>query len=84
MIGKIRVRSVATLRAESARMQISYRVVSGVARSAFRAIERTTTRCRTKTVAPAIISASKIVMFMLPPFRHSAAAWPHSSMSVGQ
>jgi hypothetical protein len=44
----------------------SYRVICA-ARSPFRAIDCIMTLARTKTVAPATTSASKIVMFISPP-----------------
>jgi cobalamin biosynthesis protein CbiG len=46
-------------------MRIGYRVVSGVARPAFRTMDCTTTLVRTKTAAAAMASASKIVMFIM-------------------
>jgi hypothetical protein len=48
-------------------MRIGYRVVSGVARPAFRTMDCTTTLVNTKTAAAAMTNASKIVMFMVPP-----------------
>jgi hypothetical protein len=46
-------------------MRIGYRVVSGVARPAFRTMDCTTTLVKTKTAAAAMMSANKIVMFIV-------------------
>ena len=48
-------------------MQIRYRVVPEVARPAFRIIDCTTTLFRTKIAAMAMMSATRIVMFMVSP-----------------